>query len=175
MSAEHERVLAMIEADMRLLRAENERLRAERQAVLDCVNLYGDDVLHKALDAIGWPTSTLEEPSKSAGLYAAIKAERLNLALVELWTYLRLEPGQNHTAFGAACGIDACILCLAEAKAKEALQLSGAFDENQPRHLCRCPCGHQWVETREDPWHAECPACTGDNFAISPVSREERP
>jgi hypothetical protein len=27
----------------------------ERQAVLDCVNLYGGETLHKALDAIGWP------------------------------------------------------------------------------------------------------------------------
>lgn len=27
----------------------------ERQAVIDCINLYGDEVLHKALDAIGFP------------------------------------------------------------------------------------------------------------------------
>lgn len=33
-------------------------LEAERQAVLDCVNLYGDGTLHSALDAIGWPTTT---------------------------------------------------------------------------------------------------------------------
>lgn len=35
-----------------------ERLGAdddERQAVLDAINLYGDEILHKALDGIGWP------------------------------------------------------------------------------------------------------------------------
>jgi hypothetical protein len=62
MSAELERVLAMIEADMRLLRGENEQQR-ERIASL-----------------------MLEEPSKSAGLYAAIdelqaEVERLHAAL----------------------------------------------------------------------------------------------
>lgn len=36
------------------LHAEVERLRSERQAVLDVVNLYGDDLLHRALDDIGW-------------------------------------------------------------------------------------------------------------------------
>lgn len=35
---------------------ELDRLRDERQAVLDCINLYGDQTLHSALDAIGWPT-----------------------------------------------------------------------------------------------------------------------
>ena len=35
------------------LRRVNEQLRAERQAVIDCVNLYGDTVLHDALDAVG--------------------------------------------------------------------------------------------------------------------------
>lgn len=39
------------------LRARVEALEAERQAVLDVINLYGDDVLHSALDAIGWPWS----------------------------------------------------------------------------------------------------------------------
>jgi hypothetical protein len=34
---------------------EVEQLRAERQAVLDVVNLYGDQTLHTALDDIGWP------------------------------------------------------------------------------------------------------------------------
>jgi hypothetical protein len=34
--------------------AEVEKLREERRAVLDCINLYGDEVLHKALDAIGF-------------------------------------------------------------------------------------------------------------------------
>ena len=43
------------------LRAEVERLRQERQAVLDCVNLYGDEVLHSALDGIGWPDVALSE------------------------------------------------------------------------------------------------------------------
>ena len=37
------------------LREEVERLRYERQAVLDCINLYGDETLHSALDSIGWP------------------------------------------------------------------------------------------------------------------------
>jgi hypothetical protein len=27
----------------------------ERQDVLNCINLYGDETLHKALDGIGWP------------------------------------------------------------------------------------------------------------------------
>lgn len=27
----------------------------ERQAVLDCINIYGDETLHGALDSIGWP------------------------------------------------------------------------------------------------------------------------
>jgi hypothetical protein len=35
----------------------------ERQAVLDCVNLYGDETLHKALDGIGWPADYLGEHS----------------------------------------------------------------------------------------------------------------
>lgn len=39
----------------REMEAEVERLQAERQAVLDAVNLYGDETLHRALDAIGWP------------------------------------------------------------------------------------------------------------------------
>jgi hypothetical protein len=33
-------------------------LEAERQAVLDAVNLYGDEILHAALDAIGWPATS---------------------------------------------------------------------------------------------------------------------
>lgn len=37
--------------------AEIARLLAERQAVLDCINLYGGETLHKALDAIGWPNA----------------------------------------------------------------------------------------------------------------------
>lgn len=32
-----------------------EDLEAERQAVLDVINIYGDEVLHSQLDAIGWP------------------------------------------------------------------------------------------------------------------------
>jgi hypothetical protein len=32
-------------------------LAREHAAVLDCVNLYGDETLHKALDNIGWPTN----------------------------------------------------------------------------------------------------------------------
>lgn len=39
---------------VRELREENERLREEHRAVLDCVNLYGDETLHAALDAVGW-------------------------------------------------------------------------------------------------------------------------
>jgi hypothetical protein len=48
--AQTEREVALRES----LAAENARLRDEAQAVLDCVNLYGDETLHKALDSIGW-------------------------------------------------------------------------------------------------------------------------
>jgi hypothetical protein len=34
-----------------------EAFAQERQAVLNVVNLYGDETLHKALDAIGWPAN----------------------------------------------------------------------------------------------------------------------
>lgn len=30
---------------------------ARLRTVLDCINLYGDETLHKALDAIGWPNA----------------------------------------------------------------------------------------------------------------------
>ena len=36
------------------LRQRLKELESERQAVLDVVNLYGDEVLHSALDGIGW-------------------------------------------------------------------------------------------------------------------------
>lgn len=47
----------LLECDeaLRCVEAENGRLREERQAALDCINLYGDETLHKALDGIGWP------------------------------------------------------------------------------------------------------------------------
>ena len=38
------------------LQREVDRLRAERQAVIDVVNLHGDGVLQDALDAIGFAT-----------------------------------------------------------------------------------------------------------------------
>ena len=50
-------------AEIERLQAEIERLQAEHQAVLDCINLYGDETLHSALDGIGWPTA---EPGKRA-------------------------------------------------------------------------------------------------------------
>jgi hypothetical protein len=34
-----------------------EAFAQERQAVLDAVNIYGDETLHKALGAIGWPAN----------------------------------------------------------------------------------------------------------------------
>jgi hypothetical protein len=37
-----------------------ETFAQERQVVLDCVNLYGDETLHKALDSIGWPADYVE-------------------------------------------------------------------------------------------------------------------
>lgn len=49
--------LEMWEAERADLLAKVERLREERQAVLDCINLYGDETLHSALDGIGWPAS----------------------------------------------------------------------------------------------------------------------
>jgi hypothetical protein len=36
-----------------------EAFARERQDVLNCVNLYGDETLHKALDGIGWPADYL--------------------------------------------------------------------------------------------------------------------
>jgi hypothetical protein len=40
-----------------------EAFARERQAVLDVVILYGDETLHKALDAIGWPANYVEGQS----------------------------------------------------------------------------------------------------------------
>src|SRR4051812_22011336 len=49
-------------ADLYREKDENKRLRRtikqmeeEKQAVLNAVNLFADEVLHAALDAIGWP------------------------------------------------------------------------------------------------------------------------
>lgn len=57
------------------------------------------------------------------------EVERLNLTLVALWSYLRLDQGETHRFIGIACGIDACVLCLAEGEVRAALKRSGAFDE----------------------------------------------
>lgn len=38
-----------------------EAFAQERQDVLNCINLYGDEVLHKALDSIGWPDDYIKE------------------------------------------------------------------------------------------------------------------
>jgi hypothetical protein len=59
------------------------------------------------------------------------EVEALNLTLVSLWSYLRLKPGENHRCHGLACGLDACILCLAEGEIRTALQRSGAFDDSR--------------------------------------------
>jgi hypothetical protein len=66
------------------LRAENERLKAERQAVLDVVNLYGDETLHKALDGIGWPSvPELVERSRALGPVMEAQGERVAQGLRE--------------------------------------------------------------------------------------------
>jgi hypothetical protein len=35
-------------------------MEKEKQAVLNAINLFADEVLHDALDAIGWPTEPTE-------------------------------------------------------------------------------------------------------------------
>jgi hypothetical protein len=42
-----------LEARLASLQVDYDRLVAEQQAVLDCINLYGDKTLHAALDAAG--------------------------------------------------------------------------------------------------------------------------
>jgi hypothetical protein len=54
-------------ADLLDARRENERLRAERQAVIDCVTLYGDEVLHQALDHIGFAPSKRKPAAALSG------------------------------------------------------------------------------------------------------------
>lgn len=44
----------------------------------------------------------------------------------DLQCYLRLAPGETHKGHGKACGIDLCILCLAEAKVEE---LAAVFEK----------------------------------------------
>jgi hypothetical protein len=51
------------------------------------------------------------------------RAEKADEALISIWTYLRLDDRlPDHSKFGEACGEDTCIVCLAEATAKEALR-----------------------------------------------------
>lgn len=61
------------------------------------------------------------------------RAEAAEEALTSIWIYLRLD-GQHktHERFGAACGVDACILCLALATAKKPLESRGAVDDSDP-------------------------------------------
>src|ERR1044072_3204337 len=47
--------------------------------------------------------------------------ERLRETLRLIWTYLHSTAPSDHHRMGEACGEDLCILCLAEATAKEAL------------------------------------------------------
>jgi hypothetical protein len=72
------------------LRAENERLKAERQAVLDVVNLYGDETLQKALDDIGWPSvPELVERSRALGPVTEAQGERVAQGLREVADRMR--------------------------------------------------------------------------------------
>lgn len=58
---------------------------------------------------------------KAQSLHA--KNENLREALQSIGIYLRLDDGHtDHTKFGAACGVDVCILCLAESTAKKAMR-----------------------------------------------------
>lgn len=43
------------EEALRVAEEATEAFAQERQDVLNCINLYGDETLHKALDSIGWP------------------------------------------------------------------------------------------------------------------------
>lgn len=43
------------EESLRVAEEATEAFAQERQDVLNCINLYGDETLHKALDSIGWP------------------------------------------------------------------------------------------------------------------------
>jgi hypothetical protein len=45
----------------------NEVFKQERQAVLDVVNIYGDETLHKALGNIGWPANYVSQDVKTDG------------------------------------------------------------------------------------------------------------
>lgn len=44
-----------------ILAVAQEVFAQERRDVLNCINLYGDETLHKALDSIGWPDDYRKE------------------------------------------------------------------------------------------------------------------
>jgi hypothetical protein len=84
-----------IEDERDEFRAENERLKAERQAVLDVVNLYGDETLHKALDMIGWPSvPELVERSRALGPVMEAQGERVAQGLLDAADRMR-DEGEN--------------------------------------------------------------------------------
>ena len=70
--------------------------------------------------------SQKHQPDCPRVLYAnaSERVERLEGALRELDAYLRIAPDQDHRRHGEACGQDACILCLCESIAREALDSS---------------------------------------------------
>ncbi len=61
--------------DLSDARAEIERLQAQRQAVIDCINLYGEETLHKALDAVGFVVRDGELASECCDVCAMLKVD----------------------------------------------------------------------------------------------------
>jgi hypothetical protein len=84
--------------------------------VLD-VGPFDPDELVRWAENYGHPEGWAKKAQSLHG-----KNEDLREALMSIWIYLRLEPGKDHAEFGTACGVDACILCLAESVAKKAMR-----------------------------------------------------
>ncbi len=59
------------------------------------------------------------------------RVAELEAALQEVSSYLRLKPGESHQRMGEACGVDACILCLAGSIVRDALARSVAEGEER--------------------------------------------
>jgi hypothetical protein len=85
---------------------------------------YGGFYLHPRRVCLGWVALTYVRPEMDDLMEAYVQRDQMTDALASIRIYSEAGQDGTHKSWGEACGEDACLICLIEGTAAEAIAIT---------------------------------------------------